>query len=659
MNRIETLRKTITSAKRTYYYSGTSLYNDQLFDSLLQELKTLDPTDPLVTEVGTYVPEDTQLKKVTHTVPTNSLAKADDTTALKKWYDGLPSKQLSVQLKADGATLLLYYKNGVLDMAVTRGGDDGIGEDVTFNAVKFNGVPKTLVKDGKIQEIDLAVRGEAILFTADHAKIDPELEGNARNIGNGMVRRTDGTNAHLITFVAFNSSESSVESETIEMLNGYGFHTIPTTICNSFDEAVAEFNRIGKLREEDKLPFKIDGVVFKLNDSEASRELGMTSGRPKGEIVMKFEAPQATTKVCDVVISLGHDGSIKPTASLVPVEIDNTMVKSAQLNNWDIIAALDIAIGDTVVVQKAKDIIPEIVSVVERAVDRKPIPEPTVCPFCGQPAGRKTNVSGDESANTYCLNNACPERSVRKIDNWINKHNILGIGDAVLRAMVKEFKMENPADLYRMVDCLNTPSGIWAFGELRITKNKLGESNAAKIIANINKVRSMSLNKFLGSIGVNQLGSRRAEQIREKVPGELDTIEDWLSDKILKLDIGFENASQTIYDSIQELRPVILDILKYVTILPDASDASEVPAVSTEGPLNGQSFCLTGKFARPKALIESEIRAAGGLTTDEVKKDLTYLVLSDPNSTSNKTTKAKKYGCKLITEVELLELMKG
>ena len=678
MDRKKILQDSIDRISRVYYYTGKAVLSDDQFDAILNELKGIDPNDPRVTRVGAPIPENTARKEVKHRARQNSLEKVETEADLRVWYEKHGSKPLTVELKADGATIIAYYVDGVLDVAVTRGGDEGIGLDTTQNAMKFKGLPK-VIKNKKGEHVNFtgAVRGEAILTYEDYKKLDPTMSGNSRNIGTGIINRDSGEDSELITFLAFNYEVldgitlhfdqedgklmmAQCEINKLTILHNWGFETMLHRHCPTLDDAIAYWHETDALRKEDKLSHKIDGIVFKIDDCEYAKQVGFSSGRPVAERVLKFEAPGAITKVIGLTPTVGHTGVQKPTAQLEMVVIDNTEVRSAQLNNWEIITALDIAIGDTVLVRKAKDIIPEIVEVLERPADRVPIPEPTKCYVCGGPAGRVENVGGGISAQTYCLNDDCSAKSIRKIESWCNKNRILGIGPGVLNGMVEKFDMVSPADLYRLeaesLAGIENGNGI------------LGISNATKIVANIQGTRKMTLNNFLGSLGIPHLGRRMVAITREKVPGELDTLDDWRSGKIQKIDCGMPNICDPIMEAIGKLAPVIEDLLTFIEITEDASEKA-APAAIGEA-LKGMTFVFTGKIMTDnpetgkryvRKELETKVLLNGGMVDDKIKKSDSsqyVLVQADPESKSSKTVDAKAKGAKIISESQFWEMIK-
>jgi DNA ligase (NAD+) len=364
--------------------------------------------------------------------------------------------------------------------------------------------------------------------------------------------------------------------------------------------------------------------------------------------------------VTGVVITIGHTGVIKPTASLEPVNIDNTSVKSAQLNNWDIIEAMDIAIGDTVRVVKAKDIIPYIEDVIERGENRVLIPRPVVCPVCSGEVKPRILIDGSLGSDLICQNNECDGRATRKVKNWIDKTRILYIGDMLL-PILYERGITTPDKLYTLtvadLENIQTGAGI------------LGNSNATKIIEQINKTRSLPLNVILGSMSIKHLGRRRAQQIMEKCPGQFDTIEDWLSDKLITLDVGMEGMAPEIAADIQNKRELIEAILTHVKVS-SAVEVTSTPVVSNNINFIGKTFVFTGKIESvdeagqryTRERLQSIVLENGGKVDDKIKKSTPdnqyYLVQADPNSTSSKTEDAKKKGASIIGEQEFWQMVK-
>lgn len=368
------LRNLIDRAAQCYYYESP-IMSDQAFDALLEELRVMAPDDCRLTRVGFPVPPTTMRQLFKHTVFVGSLRKQTE-AELRKWHQK-HGGDLVVQLKGDGMTVVLYYTKGILARAVTRGGDDGVGEDVTANAIRATGVPSVLPNP-----ITCAVRGEMVLATADWQRIVKETRSddpsNPRNIGNGFLRRVEqnGPGAENLQFLAFDVTTEPLvfeqETQQIKFLKAMGFNVIQSQEASDIDAAMTLFADIGKKRQS--LPYWIDGVVFKLNSLAAQKKLGFKDNRPEGQRVVKFEAPGAVTKLVDVVLTYGHTGAIIPNARFEPVEIAGTIVTNALLNNFEMIKELDLAIGDSVFLCKANDLVPKVTEVVDRHYQ---------CPECG------------------------------------------------------------------------------------------------------------------------------------------------------------------------------------------------------------------------------------------------------------------------------------
>jgi DNA ligase (NAD+) len=502
-----------------------------------------------------------------------------------------------------------------------------------------------------------AVRFEVILTLEDWARVDPSRSKNPRNAGSGIMGRKNGHQSDHLTAFAFDIDESrdgqpvafATESDKIERLVSLGFRVMPGQRCVDADQAVEWFRGIASQR--DRLDFWIDGVVMKLEDIARQDSLGVTAGRPKGQVAWKFDSAGAETVLEEVVISGGHTGALIPTAQLRPVEIGGTTVSSASLANFDEIERLDVAIGDSVWLIKANDIIPKIIRVTDRPIGRRPIEVPSRCPFCAGEVGRRRTTSGESGVILECRNPACDRKSSGKISRWIASLDIQGIGDSVLEAMLDRFGIEDAAGLYALRD-----RGA-ELAELIINTDKsirLGEKRAQAILDAIEATRSLSLARFLGSLGIDHLGIRRVELIIEAAGGALDTLDDWrsgrLRDPALAEQAGVPNLGGPIQDGIDAMGAVIDRMLANgVEILPPQRD------LPVNGEPAGISVCISGKLpsGRHKADYAAPLMAAGMRLVDTVTRELDLLVLADPASTSGKAEKARKLGIAVISEEAL------
>ena len=655
-SRIAALRSEILKAKQAYYYGGQPIMTDQEYDALEDELRRLAPDDPVLALVGAPVPPDAMLTKAEHRLPMGSQSKVNSATEFRTWLAKSPVPTLHASLKGDGASAAAYYETGRLMQVISRG-DGTVGEDITANAIKFQGLPAYVMSANA--PFTGAVRVEVILTVEDWGRVDPTRAKNPRNAGAGIMGRKNGQQAELLTAFAFDLVEEGVsfarEQDKTDRLAALGFQVIPHRICEGADPAIEYFEQIAA--ERDELPFWIDGVVFKVDDIAAQIALGITANRPKGQIAWKFDSSGAETQLLNVVISGGHTGALIPNAELAPVEIGGTTVRSASLANFDEVARLDVAVGDHVWVIKANDIIPKIVRVTQRAADRRAIEPPTTCPFCDGSVGRRLNTGGAEGTVVICQNEDCPQKAIGKVKRWIRSVDIQGIGDSVRTALVDQLGLEDAADLYGLRDRAEE------LAELVINQEKdlrLGAKRAKTILDGIEATRRLTLAQFLGSLGIERLGQRRVELITEAAGGELDTLADWRAGKLrqpaLAERAGVPNIGDGIQDGIDAMSDAIDRLLGAGVLV---ADAERAPAETTPAAAPLQTVCISGKLpsGKKKSDYAAPLAAAGYQLVDSVTRGLTYLVLADPDSTSTKAKKARDLDVKIISEAELEALV--
>jgi DNA ligase (NAD+) len=653
-----TLRNLILKAKHAYYYSNEPVMSDAEYDALEDELRLLDPNDPVLGLVGSPVPLDTMLTKARHAMPMGSQSKVNSAEEFRTWCTKNDVKAIHASLKGDGASAAAYYKDGQLVQAISRG-DGTIGEDITANAMRFKGLPAWV--GSQDAGFSGSVRFEVILTVEDWTKIDPNRSKNPRNAGNGIMGRKNGKQSDCLTIFAFDldevrdgqSTEFQTEAQKSARLGELGFNVIQHQIHTSAESAIAYFQQISQTR--DALPIWIDGVVMKVDDIAKQRELGSTAGRPKGQVAWKFDSSGAETVLEGVVVSGGHTGGLYPTAQLRPVDIGGTTVSSASLANYDEIERLDVAIGDSVWVVKANDIIPKIIRVTDRPPTRQPIPVPAVCPFCGGEVGRRRTTGGDDGVIIECRNPECPKKSTGKINRWISSLDILGIGDVVLHAMVESLDLADAADLYTLRSRWDQMVNLVTHPERDL---RLGERRTDSILQAIDATRTLSLSQFLGSLGLDHLGKRRVELMIKAAGGAMNTLTDWRSGKLRDPAVatlaGVPNIGASIQDGIDAMGPVIDKMLTNGVIVQDVARGG----YSAESTVAIKSVCISGKLpsGKKKADYEVSLREAEFALVDDVSKGLTYLVLADPASNSSKAEKARKLGIPIISEDELIEL---
>lgn len=656
MSRITELRNLIIKAKHAYYYSGEPIMEDVMYDAIEDELRLLSPDDEVFKIVGAQVPQDTMLTKAKHSIPMGSQSKVNSVAEFQTWCEKNEVSEIHASIKGDGASAAAYYANGRLVQAISRG-DGLVGEDITANALRFKGLPAWVETNGTA--FNGAVRFEVILTVADWAKIDPAKSKNPRNAGTGIMGRKNGQQSDFLTIFAFDLDESingkpvefKTENDKTKRLLELGFNVMPHVSCANVDEAIAYFHEIARTRAD--LPIWIDGVVLKINDIQRQIELGISGGRPKGQVAWKFDSVGAETVLEGVVVSGGHTGGLYPTAQLRPVEIGGTTVSNASLANYDEIERLDVAIGDSVWVVKANDIIPKIVRVTQRGANRISILQPTSCPFCGGVVGRRVNVAGDTGVIIECQNPNCEKKSTGKIRRWIASVDILGIGDVVLEAMVDQLNLSDAADLYTLRARFDELTDLMLNAERDM---RLGDKRATSILEAIDGRRELTLNQFLGSLGLDHLGKRRVEIMIKAANGELDQLGSWRSGMLRNLDfaagVGVPGIGGEIQDGIDAMSVVIDKLLANGVVILE----KQLQSAAHE---NLQTVCISGKLhsGKKKADYEESLLSVGYALLDEVSKGLNFLVLADPDSTSSKAEKARKLGIQIISEDQLIELI--
>ena len=523
-NRITELQKLIDKTDEDYYTLGKSQVADAIYDQWKDELTRLAPQDIRITRVGAKI-RDTILQKRNHAIPMGSQFKAMNETEYRKWIGTTPDNAIyHGSYKMDGASCSFEYREGRLVAAVSRG--DGLeGEDITANALKFQGLPKVNCPNVDGALFTGFVRGEIILKMNDWKQVDPDQISNPRNLAVGIARRKSGEESEYLTVYAFDifgadgKSLFPTEDDAFIVMNDMGFNVVPCTVGEE-DDIWNWFSSVKKNRAT--LDYWIDGIIVRVNDVDIQASMGITDNRPKGQIAVKFEAEGAETILRSVELSVGHTGAIIPTAIFDPVRIGGTTVSRATLCNYDNISNLNINIGDKCRVIKTGDIIPQIVEVIEKN-SQTSFPEPAFCPECKGPVSRQQNIGGDDTSAIYCQNPNCPGKVFGKIDRFIKSLNILGGGENLIQALIKDMGVKDAADLYILKNRRAELADLKLNG-----KTRLGEKRADKFLAEIDKVRKLTLSEFLGSLGIAGLGKRRVALIQSAVGGKLNDIEDWL-----------------------------------------------------------------------------------------------------------------------------------
>ena len=648
------LRDTLNENARLYYTLDASTMSDYEYDRLYRRLQDLERQHPeeITPDSPTQRVGDQTLNdfaEVMHPVPLESLEDVfdgDEVRAfLQKVRETLPQAAYSVEPKVDGLSVALEYRNSVFYQGATRGNGQ-VGEDVTENLRTIRSIPKTLPE--KLPR--LIVRGEVYMARSVFEEINErlELEGktlmaNPRNAAAGSLRQKDPRICaqRRLDIAVFNlqlaeGRDFATHTESIAYLREQGFPTIPHALLSDDDDILREIDRLGDTRMT--FPFDIDGAVVKLNDLSDRDILGSTAKCPKWAVAYKYPPEQKATKLKNIVVQVGRTGVLTPKAELEPVRLAGTTVTYATLHNQDYITQKDIRIGDTVIVQKAGEIIPEIVEVVrqERPAGTKPYCLPTVCPVCGAPVARDA-----DGAAIRCTGAECPAQLLRNLTHFAGRNamDIDGLGPAVLQQLVEAGLVANAADLYDL--------SVQDMARLE----RMGEKSAQNAVNAIAKSKENDLWRLIYALGIRQVGEKAAKVIAAHF-GSYD---------------DFASASMEELVAIDDIGEVTAEYIRAWVNSPQSQDlmarlkAAGVNMVCKEERLDnrfaGMTFVLTGaleRFTRDEA--GEMIEKRGGKSSGSVSKKTTYVVAGE--NAGSKLRKAQELHIPVLTEEEFLDLLK-
>jgi DNA ligase (NAD+) len=671
------LVRTIEAHNYRYYVLDDPSIPDAEFDVLLRELRALEAEHPeLATDASPTrrvagEPRAT-VTKVKHAVRMFSLDNAYSEDEVKEFVrrvnDGLPTgvtPTFCVEPKLDGASVEVIYDGGTLVQASTRG-DGEIGEDITVNVRTIRGVPSSIPHQGKI-----TLRGEIIIYRKDHDALNVEraAEGlepfaNPRNAAAGAVRMLDAREvakrklrAVFYQVVEGHTMHAS-HSESLAWLATQGIPTHRREVkVTTFEELMGAIGAVDKARETN--PYETDGAVLKVDAYRQQDVLGFTSKFPKWAIAYKFAAEQARTILRDILVQVGRSGALTPVAVLDPVELAGTTVARATLHNGDFVAQLDVRIGDALFVQKAGEIIPQVIGVDVAARrehnERTELPRwemPATCPTCGTAVQARARDESDPEAGSEatvrCPNRACPAQVKGQIFYFARRFamDIDHLGVALVDQLVDKKIVKDVADLYEL-DAKTVAS-----------LERMGDKSAKNVVQSIQASRERTLDRLLCGLGIPQIGQVAARQLAEQ-GHTLGAMLAW--------------SPETLREKVDDIRGFGPKMVDSVALFFQDDDqrrlmeklvAREVgrpqprAEVITEGPLVGKSFCVTGVLSRKREDIHADLRAAGARIDDGVKKDTTYLVAGDKTG-KTKLDQAKKYGTRVVDEAQMGLLLQG
>lgn len=635
--RIAELEKLIVKYQKSYY-NGEGEISDAEFDSLWDELKLLDPQNPILHKVGA---DSGNFEKAPHVMPMGSQEKAANPEQFLSWAQKHKYDEYLVEYKLDGASLELQYNGGILVRAVTRG-DGSTGDVITANALKMDGVKKELYDaDGKLSGFTGGVRGEVIMKRSVHKKYFSD-KANCRNAANGLMKRKDGSGSEHLTLIAYDVWASQGEQpykdeeEKLAWLKKYGFNTVVLKICSNADQVIEYRAKV--MEERKNLDYDIDGLVIKertVNHEDALR------ARPDRQIAFKFSLEEAVSVVRKVEWN-ESGATYTPVAVFDAVDLNGTSVQRASLANPNTIAALGLQIGSHVIVVKRGEIIPKIESVVpqeDKSEKTFPVELPVKCETCG-------STLVNEGTRLYCPNKSCSKRILHQLLKWVSVADIRDLGDTLVRSLFADKVLNSISDIYKLDEAVLKP---YFLGQESLGNEK--ESLGAKKVAlSIQSHRKLSLAKFIAGFDIEGIGETVVEKLLDAGYDTLEKLFAASQEEIAGV-YGFAKVmAQILVQGLLENKDEMEFLVKSGTI--------EVEQGIKQGSLTGKSFCFTGELTTMKrADAQALVKQNGGSVKTSVVKGLSYLVTNDTSSGSSKNVKAAQLGIPVINEQEFLALI--
>lgn len=650
--RIAELTKEIEYHNNLYYNQDDPEISDFEYDRLLRELELLEkkfpeykspvsPTEKVGGSAGA------KFSPVTHAVVMESLHDSFSHDELRDFdrrvRESVPDVKYVTEPKFDGLSVSCEYRNGVFVRGSTRG-DGTTGEDVTDNLMTIRSLPKRIANAPAFLE----VRGEVYMsFPSFDALVRRQEENeekpakNPRNAAAGSLRQKNAkiTAERALDIFVFNIQQIegvtlNSHQESLEYLKSLGFPTSFYKLCDNIEEVISEIERIGDNRGS--YDYAIDGAVVKVDDFSARELLGSTAKYPKWAEAYKYPPEEKPTKLLDIEINVGRTGVLTPVGIFEPVLLAGTTVSRATLHNRDFIEEKNICIGDTVIIRKAGEIIPEVLSVCEHEQTAVPFEFPSVCPSCGSP------VSQDDEAAIRCTNTDCPAQLMRHLIHFVSRDamDIDGLGPAVLEQLSDNGLVSSPADLYRL-----TADDISAL-------DRKAEKSANNLISAIEKSKQNELYRLVYALGVRNIGLKAAKLLCENFL----TIDDIMNAKTEDFEAiegfgGIMAKSLENYFSLESTRELIAQLKEL------GLEMKPSPQKTSGGVFEGKTFVLTGTLPTMKRSEASKIiEDNGGKTSSSVSKKTSYVLAGE--EAGSKLTKAQSLGIPVLTEEEFLNMLK-
>ena len=667
MNKTEAKKRIEELTKKTSYYAGKYYDDDKPeisdfeYDMMMLELRTLENQYPELIQKESYTQHvggnvKAGFSKVEHEVPLLSMQDIFNVQEIDDYVNKIQkqaeenkieNKNFVVETKIDGLTASLEYKDGIFVRGSTRG-NGLVGEDVTENLKTIKNIPKELT-----EKVTITVRGEVFISSKDFEKMNQEREekgeetfANARNAAAGSLRQLDSniTKKRPLDIYIFNvqkieGKEFNSHFEELEYLSKLGFNVNPVRIyCDNIEEVKKAINKIGEDRES--LTFGIDGAVVKVDDLKLREIMGTTSKVPKWAIAYKYPPERKETILKDIVCQVGRTGVITPMAILEPVKVAGSTISKTTLHNEDFIKEKGLKIGDTVIIQKAGDVIPEIVEAVisKRTGEEKDFEMPRVCPVCGAEAVRE-----EGEAAVRCTGIECPAKLYRNLVHFVSREamNIDGLGESIIGILLEKKMIANIADIYDL-----------KFEDIASLK-KNGKKFAQNLIDSINASKQNDLYRLITALGIRHVGTKAAKILAKRYENMDNLLEATIESLNQVEEIGpiVANSIREFFE--QEQTKDLLKRLKEAGI-----NMSRLKEDDGDDRFSGKTFVLTGtleKYSREEA--SNLIEKFGGKTSSSVSKKTSYLLAGE--DAGSKLTKAQSLGVQIISEEEFNKMCSG
>ena len=648
------LREKIEKYNKYYYEEEKSLTTDTEYDVLLKELESLEKEYPEIKTINSVTERvggkaSSKFSKIVHKYPmlslsnTYSLGEIEDFDKRVKKIIGDDKKiDYVLELKLDGLSISLIYENGILIQGVTRG-DGEVGEDVTENILQIDSIPKKLKEN-----ISIEVRGEIVLPISNFKKVNQmreeageEVFANPRNAASGTIRQLEssivkdrGLDCYLYFLVNAEDYALTRHSDSIKYLEKLGFKTTKVfELYNDFENLEKSIEKWHEERE--KLDFETDGLVIKVDEFEYYTTLGNTTKSPRWAIAFKFPAKQAKTRLTDITFQVGRTGVITPVAELEPVELSGSVVKRASLHNFDEIHRKDIKIGDFVYIEKAAEIIPQVIASIpeERTGQEIEINVPKYCPSCHSELVK----TGDQVA-LRCINPDCHEIIKRKIEYFVSRDamNITGLGEKIIEKFIELEKIKDIVDIY----------SLYKYREELEILEKMGKKSVENLIDSLENSKNREYSKVLYSLGIPEVGKFTANLLAKEFHN-IDNLKSKSIEDLLEVKGIGGIIAQSVHDYLNnEHNWKLIEDLKVAGL-----KFEEKEVFIEDNPIKGKSFLATGKLEKyTRDEIKDIIEAKGGKYLSAVSKNLDFLIAGD--KAGSKLKKANSLDIRILNEDE-------